>query len=544
MSTVLDELPGFILALLKQGAYTHPCSEIELVETHISWVILTGQFVYKIKKPVNFGFLDFSTLEKRKQSCCEEIRLNSRTAPDVYLDVVSVSRSKSGVVMEQAGDIFEYAVKMKQFEQSHLLDRQLEDGSLTGEKIDQLADVIATFHSLVAISNQSDDFGTPATDHRWAMENFEQLEKLINDPQRRRRIESLKAWTQREFQDISSTLSWRKEKGFVRECHGDLHLRNITEIDSSVVLFDGIEFNPHIRWIDVMNELAFLFTDLEHRKRSDLAWRVLNRYLEQTGDYRGLRVFRYFRLYRIMVRAKIDALRLDQVGLEEQERIELEADIDIYLAQGEKTIAKGEPSIVLMRGLSGSGKSFLSQQILEHSGMLRVRSDVERKRLRGLLPQEKTPTADLTEMYSPKNSRETFDLLLEHCRSLSLWGYPVIMDATFLQIQRIEVYLDLALDLKIPFHVLDLRVPESVLRERIRSRALEPGVVSEATEAVLNTQLSEYFPLEGSYVLAVDGVSPWSVQDIVQRLSPSNKIRHKIVQTPTQHQEETRSIHV
>lgn len=520
MSTVTEKLPDFIRALLKPSAYSHPCSKIELVETHISWVLLTGEIAYKVKKPVDFGFLDFSTLQERQRICKEEVRLNSRTAPDIYLGVVSLHRSGQTVSVEGSGKVFEYAVKMRQFDQDRLLDRQLEQGLLTSSKMDQLADVLASFHNTIAVSKEDDEYGTPSVDHSWAMENFQQLENLVQDPKRLRRIQSLKSWTQSKYQEISETLSERKQGGFVRECHGDLHLRNITEIDDSIVLFDAIEFNPQIRWIDVINEIAFLFTDLEHRQRSDLAWRVLNRYLEKTGDYRGLRVFRYYSLYRIMVRAKIDSLRLNQDGLDSSERQELEQDLDVYLAQGERTVSEVNPSITLMRGLSGSGKSYISQRLLEQCQMIRLRSDVERKRLKGMQPEEKTLNSKVAEVYGPQSSRETFEKLLELSRCLTYWGFAVVVDATFLQIHKIEPYLNLSLRLHLPFRVLDLQAPEPILRERIRSRNSRPGNVSDATENVLASQLKDYSPLEGSYVVAVDTSLPIDFESLKLNVTP------------------------
>lgn len=516
MSTLVEQLPSMVRDLLRPEAYPHSCSEIELVETHISWVLLTGDYAYKIKKPVNFGFLDFSTLEKRHFYCAEELRLNRRTAPQTYLSVVALTESTQGLRVGGESSPVEYAVKMRQFDQTQLLDRQLEQGRLTPQKIDLLAKRTARFHSEIAVAQAEDSFGTPEHITSWAMENFEQLEKLIEKPYRRERIARLKSWTEEQQRKLHELMLERKERGFVRECHGDLHLRNVTEIEGAIVPFDGIEFNSDIRWIDVLNELAFLYTDLEHRQRADLGWRALNAYLEQTGDYEALRLFAYYRLYRIMVRAKVDSLRLTQVGLDAQEREELESDIDIYLEQGEETIKRGQAPIVLMRGLSGSGKTTLSQKLLEQVGMIRIRSDVERKRLFHLSPEAETHSPVGGGLYSQEISTKTFARLLELCRQITLAGLPTIVDATFLRQPLVESFRQLARELGRPFRVLDLQAPESVLRERIENRRHGDGQVSEATQDVLSAQLKNYEPLDEPHALAVDAVAPPSADELAK----------------------------
>ena len=328
----------------------------------------------------------------------------------------------------------------------------------------------------------------------------------------------LKSWTQSEFARLSERMLERKRNGFVRECHGDLHLRNVTEIDGSVVAFDGIEFNAEIRWIDVINELAFLFTDLEHRKRSDLAWRALNRYLEQTGDYEGLCLFRYYSLYRIMVRAKVDSLRLEQPGLDDNEHQELEADIDIYLDQADPTVQSSQPVLLLMRGLSGSGKTYLSQQLLEAAGMIRIRSDVERKRLHDLRPEQKTDSPVGGGLYSEQVSTHTFQEILKISRNVLSSGLSTIVDATFLRRPLIEDFQAMAQDLGVSFTVFDVRAPESVLRERIEQRAATQESASEATQAVLDSQLQDYSELEAPFSVAIDGVSPPTGKELAHLL--------------------------
>lgn len=511
------EAKGAALAqgLLKAQAYTHPCQPVRLIETHISWVFLTGHYAYKVKKPVNFGFLDFSTREKRRTYCEEELRLNRRTAPQVYLEVVPITGSPERPQVGGDGEPIDFAVKMVEFPQSALFSRQFEEGGLTANKLDCLASQIARLHSDVDRADSADSYGTAKSIGDWALENFEQLNSSIRASTRLKRLSVLETWTVNALAELSETFRERKDGGFVRECHGDLHLGNITEIEGRAVLFDGIEFNDEIRWIDVLNEMAFLFTDLEHRGRTDFAWRTLNRYLELTGDYQGLQTFRFYRLYRIMVRAKIDSLRLGQEGLSERERSELETDIDVYLDQAESTVHTGPPCLVLMRGLSGSGKTFLSQDLVTHLGAIRLRSDLERKRMFGLAPEADSGSEVGEGIYSPEASRALFSRLGELSSLLLREGYHVIVDATFLRESVLQQFLSLGDSLGCAVRVLDIRAPERVLRERLAQRQ---GDASEADIEVLESQLQHYHPLEKEYSIPVDGVAPLPVEELVSQM--------------------------
>lgn len=515
MPTCLHEQPALVRSLLDPAAYPFPCSTVELVETHISWVFLTGRFAYKVKKPVNFGFLDFSTLARRLHFCHEELRLNNRLAGEIYIEVVPICGSPERAKVEASGEAFEYAVKMHQFDQSQLLSRQLEEGRLAEWQVDRLAAQTAELHAGVARSSSKDPHGTPTLVHSPSLENFEQISPLLSSPQRLERLQTLGHWTEAEFIRLRACFVRRKENGYVRECHGDLHLGNVTQKGEEILLFDGIEFNDNFRWIDVMSEIAFLFTDLEHRGRPDFAWRYLNRYLELTGDFEGLDLFRYYRLYRIMVRTKIDCLRLQQPGLEPQQRDAIEADLDHYLAQAERTVRPERPLLLLMRGLSGSGKSFFSQSLAQCMGAVRIRSDVERKRLLGLSAQARSQSTLGGGLYSRENTQRTFERLRYLAGALLKSGYPTIIDATFLHLKNIEPFLALATDLGLPFKVLDIRTPEKLLRARLARRSLDSEEASEAGQEVLSSQLKSYHPLEEPYALALAGDRAWKSDELV-----------------------------
>ena len=518
MSTLAKNQPTLIRGLLDPGAYPFPCQSVELVETHISWVFLTGPYAYKLKKPVNMGFLDFTTLSKRLHFCQEEMRLNSRLAADLYIGVVPIAGTPEAPQVEGHGTPFEYAVKMSQFEQKQLLSHQLEEGRLQPWQVDSLADLTAQFHAVATPAQPDDAHGTPALTQQPALENFDVLESMICDPRRRERLESLRLWTEKEYEALSPLMAARKEQGFVKECHGDLHLGNVTQIGPRIVAFDGIEFNESFRWIDVMSEIAFMFTDLEHRGRRDLAWRALSRYLETTGDFAGLRLLRYYNLYRIMVRAKVDGLRLGQPGVDDSERRALEEDLDRYFDQAEATIRPRTTALLLTRGLSGSGKTFVSQGLLQTMGAIRLRSDVERKRIFGLTASNRSGSGLGSGLYTPEASEQTFKRLLELAEEILDAGYPVIVDASFLNPDRIKPFRCLAMGRGFPFRVMDLRCPTDVLRTRLVARAADAGEASEAGHEVLTAQLKSYRPLDDPFCIPVTSSLEWDPKDLLALL--------------------------
>ncbi len=306
--------PPLVSGLLKPDAYPHRVRAVQLRQTHISWILLTGDFAYKIKKPVDLGFVDFTTLERRHYFCTEEVRLNRRFAPDLYLDVVAIARQDGMMRICGEGKPVEFAVRMRQFDETRLASQLLSDEQLTATHIDELAVVMTSLHDSAA-RDDAREWGSPAQVREPIVENFAALRPLIGDPARQRQLDQLQEWSLSTCEALPAILERRQEEGFVRECHGDLHLGNIVQWQGAMTPFDCIEFQPALRWIDVMSEIAFLVMDLDVHGRPDLAWRFLNDYLEMTGDYAGLPVLPLYLVYRAIVRAKVDALRLHQTGI-------------------------------------------------------------------------------------------------------------------------------------------------------------------------------------------------------------------------------------
>lgn len=473
--------------LLGPQAYGHAVSDFQLLETHISWVILTGEWAYKLKKPVDFGFLDYSTLERRRLFCHEELRLNRRLAPELYVEVVSLNRNGDQLRFEGPGEVVEYAVKMRQFSQHSLYDRQLQEGRLTTPQMDRLGRFVAHFHADAAVAAVDSSYGEPAAVQGPCLDNFTTLLQL--EPQRQEVLLQLQRWTEEAYVSLEPVLAMRKSAGHIREVHGDLHLGNVAEMNGQPMPFDGIEFDPSLRWTDTVNDLAFLVSDLEHRGRADLGRVALDAYLEESGDYGGLKLWDYYEIYRWMVRAKVVALRKGQG------HPEVDEDIGIYLKQAQQRLQPRQPRLVITHGLSGSGKTVFTQSLLEKQGYIRLRSDVIRKRLHGLTPEQSSDSGLAGGIYTVGHGQLTYNTLAEQARVLLGCGHSVVVDATFLKRAQRDLFRDLAAQQKVPFRMVHLEAPEATLRERICLRQREGRDASEADLEVLEYQLRTQEPL-------------------------------------------------
>lgn len=474
--------------MLNPEVYAHDTDNIRLVETHCAWVVLTGDFVYKIKKPVNFGFLDFSTLQKRRHFCEEEVRLNRRFAPDIYLDVITITGTAEHPELSGPGEVLDYAVRMRQFPDNGLLSDLSANNQLQAWHIDQLVQCIAKFHEQATRAQAADPFGGPSDIHHWVLENYQHIQPLLLPDDDRVRVEQIRSWSENEYRDLAPLLSQRKNDGAVRECHGDLHLGNITLIDGQVTPFDCIEFNPQLRWIDVISEVAFLLMDLDGCGKSGFGWRFLNGYLQYGGDYTGLRVLRYYLVYRAMVRAKVAVLRRHQLAEGDNAFSRATDEYLQYLHLAEAYVSSGQVSLIITHGLSGSGKSSIARELTERTGFIQLRSDVERKRLAGLGSHDSSRSGTGTGLYAADKTRMTYNRLSELAETVLESGYSAIVDATFLKREYRDHFRGLAEKLDVLFLILDCDAEEQELERRILSRAASKRDASEATIEVLRAQ--------------------------------------------------------
>ncbi len=460
MDTAAAAHPGEALARALAGAL-----RAELIETHISWVLLAGDFAYKLKKPVRLPFVDYATLAARRHFCEEEVRLNRRLAPSLYLDVARITGSPAAPALDGAPPVLEYAVRMRRFPAGALFSEQLAAGSLAGADIDKLAALLAQFHRGAPASAPGDGYASAQYRRRVALAALDGAGAAAPE------LTRLREWLEATAAELAPLWHERVKGARVRECHGDLHLANVVRIDGEVAAFDCIEFDPALRFIDVLDDLAFTVMDFSAHGRHDFAFRLLNGWLDLLGDHAALPALRFSVVYRALVRAQVARLR--GAGHEALARRYL----DCALAW----IRPGQPCLYITHGLPGSGKTYQSQRLLEREAAIRLRSDVERKRLFGLGMLDDSRSRGL-DLYGRDATARTYAHLLDTARLVLRAGYPVILDAAFLRRDERGQAQALARELAVPFFIVDCEAPMEVLRQRLLARR---GDASEADVSVL-----------------------------------------------------------
>ena len=463
-----------IASLLKPEVYPHPVESLKLIETHISWVILTGVYAYKIKKSLKLDFLDFSTLRKRRHYCEEELRLNRRMAPQIYLEVVPICGSEPSPEFGGRGRAIEYALKMHQFRQSAQLDKQLEAGLLNENDMRDLAATIAAYHRDAVVLDFAGEEDAIHEIREPQLDNFPPI-KSVTDLLTARHIE---AWTERSLKELEQTLVQRRKQGFVRECHGDLHLKNLVRLPSGIVAFDCVEFDAALRNIDVISDLAFLAMDLVAYARQDLAAILVNRYLESTGDYAGMSVFGLYFVYHCMIRAKVAAVRYGDDSDQ----------LKHYLGVAIRWIRRPLPIVLGMHGFTGSGKTWLSALLMSELPAIRVRSDIERKRQLAIAETASTESSPGGGAYTALARAEIYELMMEIIDSLLEAHFSVIADASFLLHKHRHLLAALAKRKGVSLVWIDASASNEELLRRLKFRKTIRDDASEAGPEVLEYQ--------------------------------------------------------
>jgi len=488
MATQGPHPPTLIGRLLEPSAYPHPTAAIRLIETHISWVILTGPFAYKLKKPVTLGFVDYSTLALRRRSCEGEVRVSGRFAPGIYLGAVPVTGSAEQPHVGGDGEPIEWAVKLVQFDEADRLDARFEAGLLTATDCRILGEAIATIEERLPAARPGDRWGSAEAVLEAAAVNVAAIREHL--PEASGRVDALERWLKERLEALTPLLRERQAAGRIRECHGDLHLANIVLHEGSMTPFDAIEFSDNLRWIDVANDVAFLSMDLEARGRPDLAAQVVSSWVEAANDHGALALMPAYEAYRAIVRASIAAIRAGQgCAASRDEALR-------YLGLAERLTVRGRPVLIATSGVSGSGKSTVAADLVGMVPGVRIRSDVERKRLAGLRavdrPEDEAATAAI---YSDTSTRRVYHRLADLAGVVLDAGATAIVDAACTRRWQRDVLAAVARARGVPLIWIAFDLPEGAALARVEARRIRGGDPSDATAGVVRAQVAAFEPI-------------------------------------------------
>ena len=490
--------------LLSPAAYPHPVQGVKLIETHISWVFLTGDYVYKVKKPVDFGFLDFSSLERRRHFCEEEVRLNRRFAPMLYLDAVPIvgppaaARILGKDAIGEDGEPIEWAVRLKQFDEGGRLDRLLDEGRLSAQDCTELAVEMARIQDRLEVADETTPWGTPEAVANAIDTTLARL--CEHRPEARARVDGIERAVNQRLAACSGAIDARRRAGRVRQCHGDLHLANLVRHEGRFVPFDSIEFSDVLRWIDVASDVAFLAMDLESRGRDDLAATFTSSWIEAANDHQAACVLPVYMIYRAVVRAGVAAIRSAQAEVgprpDAAAAAAANAETDRYLALAERLLVIRRPILVATSGVSGSGKTTVAGVVAATLGAVRLRSDVERKRLAGMAATDRPHDAvEEAALYSAEATRRTYERLAELSRLILGAGTSVVIDAACNRRGERRILADAARAAGVPLVWLSLEIPESVAFARVASREAVGTDASDASVEVVRAQVAAREPI-------------------------------------------------
>ncbi len=483
-----------LAALARPQAYPHAAPTPEHLQTHISDVFLAGDYAYKIKKPVDLGFLDFTTLEKRHQACLDEVRLNRRLAPQIYLGVMAVCEHGGQYRLAAncgADAVADYVVQMMRLPQTGLLDRVAGRGELTREHASEIARQVAMFHAHAERGPTIDAFATAQALAYPIMQNFEQTEKYIGQTITSAQFDRLRDYARVFLRDRAALFDARIRGRRIVDGHGDLHLRNMALFCGDVVIFDCIEFNQALRAGDVMNDIAFLTMDLDARGLSALGNRFLNDYLERTDDFAGLQVFDFYQVYRAYVRGKVTSFLLDG-DASDFEKDRACTDAKAYFALATRYLDPRQPGVLVTTGLSGSGKSTAARQAAEYLGGVIVRSDAVRKHVTGVGTQARAAASFGEGIYTADITAQTYAQMLARAEDVVASGRWVILDGTFAQRAQRKAAADFARNRNLPFVLLACTAPRAELERRLREREAQSKDISDAGVAILDEQSRRY----------------------------------------------------
>jgi len=511
-----ERLPSHIEALLSPSIYPHPVDRVELIQTHISYVLLAGDYAYKIKKPVDMGFLDYTTLEKRRLYCQEEVRLNRRLCSEAYLGVVTVSVQDGRVLLDRnEGEVVDYAVKMKRLPEDRMMERLLLQGAVTSEMLQRLTGKLAAFHRDAETGGYIDSFGSIKTIAANWRENFEQSAPYVGRTLSRRQWQAVHDYVERFLRDEAWLFEQRVREGRIRDCHGDLRT-NAVCFEDGICVFDCIEFNERFRYSDVASDLAFLAMDVDFRGYPALSDEMVGLYLAQSLDTTLPLVLHFYKCYRAFVRGKVDGFQIDQPEIPAEQREAAATSARSYFdLAGRYASHAASPAVVTMVGVTGSGKSYLAHALASRLGAVVISSDVTRKRLAGIDPAQSQVEPIDQGIYSAEMTERTYDEMLKQAAPFLGRRKPVILDASYLCRQHRVEARALAQRMGVRFLAVECLASESLVRERLQLRRSAVWNPSDGRWEIYQAQLEKAEPLselaEGER-LTVEGGSPLAEQ--------------------------------
>ena len=482
--------PHILESLLKPSAYQVQTSTVELIQTHISWLLLTDAHVFKLKKPVNFGFLDFSTLELRQFYCHEELRLNRRLCPDMYEQVIALRETEDGAGFIGNGKVIDYAVMMKRQPSDRMLDRLVDSGAVSLNDIQLVARKISEFHAEAATSPHIAEFGS--LEHvlsNWR-ENFEQVLPFQNSTLPLTVRKNIRSYVETFSETNRELFAERVERGFIRDCDGDIHLGNICLVNSNAYIFDCIEFNERFRYSDTAADIAFLLMDLDFHRRPDLADEALSTYIMASGDTTLAQMVTFYKVYRAVVRGKVESLLLLDAGISAEAHAAAESRATRYfrLAQGYCLRSRLNPTLLITCGTTGCGKSTLAEMLAFELGFAALNSDTVRKQLAGVAATAAVHVPFGEGLYSEEMTHRTYRQLERLAAAELAAGNSVLVDAGFRITSERAVFARLAAANNARFIILSVHCPPSLQRQRLRMRTASGDSVSDGREELLDQQ--------------------------------------------------------
>lgn len=509
--------------LLKPSAYPEPTTSVRLIQTHISYIFITDSYVYKVKKAVDFGFLNFTTLDRRRFYCEEEVRLNRRLCQDIYLGVVELKETAGGHAFFGAGKTTDYAVKMKRLPEERMLNRLLDEDGVTEGDIREIARVVARFHMEAERGKRIDEYGrVEAIKLNWD-ENFKQAASFAGVTIAERDLRLISSWGAAYLEKKRELFEERVAGGFIRDCDGDIHSGNIC-LDKGVCIFDCIEFNSRFRYSDTAADTAFFLMDLDYHKKGFLAAPFLDEYISVTGDMGMSELLPFYKTYRAFVRGKVESFSFSTPGMGHGDKEEAAAKARRYfrLARGYAIREKLPPTLIIACGLTGSGKSAIASELAFELGLEIVSSDLERKRLAGISPTEHRMDGYGEGIYAPDISAATYGALLEKAEKALKNRQSVIVDATFRKSSDRLPFREAAARMSAGFLMVRTTCPDSLAKKRLKARIADPKEVSDGRWEVYIRQKGEFetpAPDEGGEIVVDTGAGMGdNVQRILERL--------------------------